>query len=645
MTGHDELERVRIAEAAIETLERDAVELRDRALAAVGFEADDSVPSLREGIRRSGAGWTTVLSLSVLALPIIFLNLVFLTFDSAIANTLGTDPLGYQYPGFLNSFYIPLFLFGVAIAGFATAWLVFRRRWRGLAVVISAFGYAAGLWLATFATIEWGLVVAVLVSGLALGVRFSAAVSLLMDSYPPELRVRVITLYVLGIGAGSLLGGVIVAVGVDSWSLTWRGVLMIMAGLASLAALASLLVRDRGVGRYDLDRIDDLVRERVGERGALDAELSEAEVAIGFGEQLRQLFATRSATAMVVVFLVFGTFAVPLQAFIGQFVVARYHWDFNDRVWLYVALTAIALLPLFGLLARGDAWFRADPARLMRLAARLGFVSAVALFAVAFVANEIVTVVGLALAFFSAYLVLAVAYAVILSVVDPRLRPHAAALAGVIIAAAVLLGGVLPGQLSDRYGITAALVFFALNFLGVGGAMRTAADSMRHDLERLVESETEREELRVRVSSGQHFPLLGCRNIDFSYGKLQVLFGVEFTVDDGEMVALLGTNGAGKSTLLKVISGIGSPSRGSVHYRGADITYMDPVRRVQFGITQMPGGRSVVGAMSVAGISTRGHCRAASSRCSHSARPSSSSPGSCSSTSSHSVWRRSSWGS
>jgi ABC-type branched-subunit amino acid transport system ATPase component len=421
-----------------------------------------------------------------------------------------------------------------------------------------------------------------------------------MDSYPPELRVRVITLYVLGIGVGSVLGGLLISVGVDSWSLTWRGILMIFAGIASVLALTALLVRDRGVGRFDLDRIDDLVRGRVGERGALDAELSEADVAIGFGEQLRQLYATRSATAMVVVFLVFGTFAVPLQAFVGQFVVARYSWDFADRAWLYTGLTALALLPLSLLLARGDAWFRSDPPRVMRYAARFALVSTVSLVVVAFVANEVVTVVGLALAYLGAYFVLAVAYVVLLSVIDPRLRPHGAALAGVIIAAAVLLGGILPGQLSDRYGITTALVFFALNFLAVGGAMRTAAESMNDDLGRLVESETQREELRVRVSTGQHFPLLGCRNIDFSYGKLQVLFGIDFTVDDGEMVALLGTNGAGKSTLLKVISGIGSPSRGSVHYRGADITYMDPVRRVQFGITQMPGGRSVFGTMTVA---------------------------------------------
>jgi ABC-type branched-subunit amino acid transport system ATPase component len=78
-----------------------------------------------------------------------------------------------------------------------------------------------------------------------------------------------------------------------------------------------------------------------------------------------------------------------------------------------------------------------------------------------------------------------------------------------------------------------------------------------------------------------------------------VLFDVDFSVDDGEMVALLGTNGAGKSTLLKVISGIGLPTRGSVRYRGQEITYLDAERRLRLGITQIPGGRAVFGPMTV----------------------------------------------
>jgi ABC-type branched-subunit amino acid transport system ATPase component len=78
-----------------------------------------------------------------------------------------------------------------------------------------------------------------------------------------------------------------------------------------------------------------------------------------------------------------------------------------------------------------------------------------------------------------------------------------------------------------------------------------------------------------------------------------VLFDVDFTIDDGEVVALLGTNGAGKSTLLRVISGIGLPQRGSVRLSGNDITYLDAEERVRSGITQVPGGRAVFGSMTV----------------------------------------------
>jgi ABC-type branched-subunit amino acid transport system ATPase component len=118
-------------------------------------------------------------------------------------------------------------------------------------------------------------------------------------------------------------------------------------------------------------------------------------------------------------------------------------------------------------------------------------------------------------------------------------------------------------------------------------------------MDRMIDEVLEEEQLRTLRATGGHVPMLTCKGIDFSYGQLQVLFDVNVTVDDGEMVALLGTNGAGKSTLLKVISGIGLPSSGSIRYRGQDITYLDAERRTRLGITQVPGGRAVFGPLTV----------------------------------------------
>ena len=94
--------------------------------------------------------------------------------------------------------------------------------------------------------------------------------------------------------------------------------------------------------------------------------------------------------------------------------------------------------------------------------------------------------------------------------------------------------------------------------------------------------------------------LLSCRGVDVAYDKVQVLFGVDLEVDDGEIIALLGTNGAGKSTLLKAISGLVDPSAGSIRFNGADITHADAVATSKLGIIQVPGGKAVFPTLSVA---------------------------------------------
>lgn len=104
----------------------------------------------------------------------------------------------------------------------------------------------------------------------------------------------------------------------------------------------------------------------------------------------------------------------------------------------------------------------------------------------------------------------------------------------------------------------------------------------------------------IIVGDDHEGSLLSVRSIDVSYGPVQVLFGVNLEVDGGDFVALLGTNGAGKSTVLRAVSGLTVPSRGSVSFKGADITTMAPHRIAALGIAQVPGGRGVFGALTVA---------------------------------------------
>src|SRR3954451_24225280 len=92
---------------------------------------------------------------------------------------------------------------------------------------------------------------------------------------------------------------------------------------------------------------------------------------------------------------------------------------------------------------------------------------------------------------------------------------------------------------------------------------------------------------------------LEVRDLDAGYGQVQILFGLSLEIDDGEMVALLGTNGAGKSTLFKCITGLLPPSRGSIRFMGDDITALPTNEIAERGIVMMPGGRSVFPTLTV----------------------------------------------
>lgn len=93
--------------------------------------------------------------------------------------------------------------------------------------------------------------------------------------------------------------------------------------------------------------------------------------------------------------------------------------------------------------------------------------------------------------------------------------------------------------------------------------------------------------------------MLELRNIHTYYGNIRAVRGISITVNQGEMVCLIGANGAGKSTTLMTTSGIHTPAEGSIHFDGDDITTMSAEERVTLGISQVPEGRLIFSEMSV----------------------------------------------
>jgi len=93
--------------------------------------------------------------------------------------------------------------------------------------------------------------------------------------------------------------------------------------------------------------------------------------------------------------------------------------------------------------------------------------------------------------------------------------------------------------------------------------------------------------------------LLEIENLTLLYGRIEALHGISLTVDQGEIVALIGANGAGKTTTMRAVSGLRPVAAGTIRFEGRDITRLRADKRVVRGISQAPEGRGIFPGMSV----------------------------------------------
>ncbi|NNE73277.1 MAG: ATP-binding cassette domain-containing protein, partial [Acidimicrobiales bacterium] len=254
----------------------------------------------------------------------------------------------------------------------------------------------------------------------------------------------------------------------------------------------------------------------------------------------------------------------------------------------------IPLLPFVGRIF--DNKFREDPPAMMRLAGYFVIASGV-FYAVGLQIKAIgplVVFIALAQASISASFV---ASAPIIASVSPfRIRAQAFAFLPVFIfLMGGFIGGLFVGQLSDSFGNRTAMWVVAPPAALIGGLLIIYGSRfIRRDISLAVdELLEERDEIERMKANPDDIPVIQVRNLDYSYGPVQVLFDVGLEVRDGEVLALLGTNGAGKSTLLRAISGLGVPDRGVIRLNGRTITYTDAERRFQEGIVQLRGGAGI----------------------------------------------------
>ena len=575
--------------ATVEEVSSSRERLRDAARAQLGVTGEARAEAFRSVVRRYGLSYYPLLALCLLEIVDTFQGYGFTVLAPDISRTLGVSVGAIGFAAGLRGL-------AVAVSPLGVARLAQTGRRRAFLCLATALAWGLVTLFTGFVTSLGALILILVIDGLTTGSVTALHTPLVMDSYPPEARVRALSAYTSANFLGSCLAPLLVALLAGPLGLTWRGVFIGMGLLSVGFTLACMGLRDPGFGRWDTQAVRETVRE---ERGGVTVEVSAAEVALGFWEICRRILMIPTARRVYLGLGVFGLLQIPLSTFISFFLDQRWNMGAGARGLFFAYYAGASVLGLVLFANRGERQFRQTPALVLRTAGVLVGV-AVGLIAIGGLSPSfglMLTMFGLSGAMVGP--ILPALYIAILSIIPSGMRPHAQALTAIFMAIGALLGSVFFAGVERRYGVGGSMVAVALPGVLAAVVIASAGRHVASDLDRMIDDLVEEEEIHQIRATGGHLPMLVCQGIDFSYGSLQVLFDVDFSVDDGEMVALLGTNGAGKSTLLRVISGVGLPTSGTVRFGGQDVTYLDAERRLRLGITQIPGGRAVFGPLTV----------------------------------------------
>ena len=409
--------------------------------------------------------------------------------------------------------------------------------------------------------------------------------SLLADYYPLEVRGRVFasvaTLNRVGYLATIFVVGALVSTIGFRTTFVIFGVLLACVGVL-------LLVKLREPVRGYMERRALGVSEDIA---------NQEDEPLSFGEGWRTTWGVRTLRRLFIAQCIGG-----LGSFAGTYISFLYLEEYGLGVWQRSLLSLPSLLTGIagGLFGGGliDRFMRKQPSKVLII---LGVFSLISSFSLALYALTppiwILILVGMAFAFGSA-LTGPVANVVFSQVIPPSIRTQGLQVTGLAALPGILFGSVIFTQVFTASGYTA--VFLLALPIGIIAAIVqiSAAGFFELDMRAAFAASVANEEWRRAKKSGKS-KLLVCRDVEVQYGNVQVLFGVDFDVEEGEIIALLGTNGAGKSTLLRAISGTTEASGGAIVVDGRDTTHMPPHEITARGVIHMPGGRGVFPGLTV----------------------------------------------
>ncbi len=446
----------------------------------------------------------------------------------------------------------------------------------------------------------WAFAFLYIAASIGTGVNNTVHNSYLSDAYPTESRGRVFSWHnlsdPLSQTVGILIFGYVVTV-----AHSWRyGLLVALVGIPMGFALFTLHEPEKGANESS----------HILKASGMDLHSQQEKAPrVLLGSAMTRLLRIRSLYYELVAVAILGFVGTGSALFGNLFFFDKFHLDTAGRseVYAIIGLAAFLGLPLAYVI--GDRYFRRAPQRPLVIA---GF--CISAYGVLYVSSLYVPKLWMAVTLQTlanaAVSPLAICiFMTLAATAPPEMRTICFAMFGVYsLVFGGFAGSVIVGAISDAigglHGIVVSLTIVAPVCLVGGFLLILGSRSVKRDITLVIEDVIERYTEGKRRQEGGKIPALQVHNLDFYYGTNQVLFDVNLEVEQGEMVALLGTNGAGKSTLLRAVSGLSHPHRGVVRIFGMNCTYLEPEQIIDQGVALLVGGK-----MTFPGLSVRDNLR------------------------------------
>ncbi len=423
--------------------------------------------------------------------------------------------------------------------------------------------------------------------GANFGVAFrSSHFALLSDYYPQETRAGIFAANDFVVRVGRAL--VPIAMGFIASIFFWQAAFFILAPFSV------------GLGVYAFFRLREPVRGEQERRslGASEEVALTEQAPPSFAEGWRAAWSVRTSrrVAFALPWLVGSSLGV--ASLMGFLYDEKFHVGPGAR-GIFGGLAEPA--GMAGVLIGGivaNRLMRYRPGRALTYAGLVGVATGVMYVGVALAPWLWLSVTFVLLAEFFGAILLPGLLAVLSLVSPPRVRGIGLSIAYLWLIPGFVLQA-LVFTLADSVGVSTAMLALLPIFMIGSIIVASAGSSVDADI-RAATAASMAAEISAEAKRAGQAKLIVARDVDVHYGDVQILFNVDFEVDEGEVIALLGTNGAGKSTLLRAIGGLTEPSNGAIFFDGEDITHLPASEHAARGIIMSPGGRGTFPSLTVA---------------------------------------------